>query len=295
MRDNLLISMRRGNHRFAARRWLRVFAAAGVATIMSLGFAAPARADEARVRFLAEKLEDSDFRVRTNAALALGATNEESAVNPLCKALNDSSETVRQAGAVALKRLGKPSAHGCLKTREGVETNDGVKVAITRALESLGSGGGGGGGGLDHVKENPNAKYYIALSTVANATGRNQAEVEKIVLKKIKEKLEAEKDVQIAPSKETADAARETMKKRKLKGFYLAIALDRFDYSDGNLRVKIKVGVFRYPEKDLRGSFNKEATMQGVHNGDHASEDRLMEVAAERASELFAQQASAFL
>ncbi len=262
--------------------------------MVSLGSVSVAHADEARVRFLTEKLDDSDFRVRTNAALALGATNEESAVNPLCKALGDSSETVRQAGAVALKRLGKPSAQGCLKQREAIETNSGVKVAITRALESLNSGGGGGFG-IDNVKENPNAKYYIALSTVANATGRNQAEVEKIVLRKIKEKLEAEKDVQIAPSKETPDAARETMKKRKLKGFYLAIALDRFDYSDGNLRVKIKVGVFRYPEKDLRGSFNKEATMQGVHNGDRASEDRLMEVAAERASELFAQQASAFL
>jgi hypothetical protein len=290
MRDNLPRSMRWGR----VFRFARAASLAGVAAVTSVTVTSTARADEARVRFLTEKLEDSDFRVRTNAALALGATNEESAVNPLCKALNDSSETVRQASAVGLKRLGKPSAHGCLEARKHSETNEGVKVAITRALEALGSGGGGGGHD-DKIKDNPNAKYYIALSTVANATGRNQAEVERIVLTKIKQKLEAEKDVQIAPSKEAPDAARETMKKRKMKGFYLAIALDRFDYSDGNLRVKIKVGVFRYPEKDLRGSFNKEATMQGVSNGDKASEDRLMEVAAERASELFAQQASAFL
>src|SRR5687767_7620791 len=130
MRDNLGRSMRRG-------RVIRSACTALLAVATVLAVSSSARADEARVRFLSEKLEDSDFRVRTNAALALGATNEESAVPSLCKALNDGSETVRQASAVAMKRLGKPSAGSCLKTRAGVETNDGVKTAITRALESL--------------------------------------------------------------------------------------------------------------------------------------------------------------
>ncbi len=284
MRDSLSWSMRRG----------RVLAAALLTSVIALGTSSDARADEARVKFLSEKLRADDFRVRTNAALALGATNEDSAVDPLCGSLSDTSEVVRQASAVALKRLGRSSAAGCLKAREGVESNEAVKIAITRAIEAV-SAGGDSGGGDDKIKENPNAKYYIALSTIANSTGRAQPEVEKIVAKAIKEKLDGAGNVQIAPSKETADGARAVMSKRKLKGFYLAVAVDRFDYSDGNLRVKVKIGVFTYPGKSLLGNVDKTLTAQGVSNGDRASEDRLMEMAAGLASEQFAQNASAFL
>lgn len=285
MRDSLGSSMRRG----------RVLAAALLTTVIALGTPSDARADEARVKFLTEKLRADDFRVRTNAALALGATNEDVAVDPLCGSLSDTSEVVRQASAVALKRLGRSSAVSCLRAREEVESNEAVKVAITRAIEAVSAGGDSGGGGDDKIKENPNAKYYIALSTIANSTGRAQPEVERIVAKAIKEKLDGAGNVQIAPSKETADAARSVMSKRKLKGFYLAIAVDRFDYSDGNLRVKVKIGVFTYPGKSLLGNVDKTLTAQGVSSGDHASEDRLMEMAAGLASEQFAQNASAFL
>jgi hypothetical protein len=270
-------------------------AAALLALAVVVGLPKTARADQERVKFLTEKLHSDDFRVRTNAALALGATNDDTAVEPLCGGLSDSSEVVRQASAVALKRLARSSAAGCLKEREKVETVEAVKTAITRALESVGGGGDHGGGGDDPIKENPNAKYYIALSTVANSTGRGQTEVERVVLHAIRQKLDGAGTVQLAPMKETADAAREKMSKKKLKGFYLAIAVDRFDYSDGNLRVKVKIGVFTYPGKSLMGNVDKTLTAQGVSHGDKASEDKLMDMAAGLASEQFAQNASAFL
>jgi HEAT repeat protein len=143
-----------------------------------------ASADADRVKFLADKLNSDDPRVRTSAALALGASNDDGAVDPLCKALQDSTEVVRQASAVAMKRLGRPGAVPCLRARLDKESNDGVKIAIERAVESIsaGSGGGGGGGGDDKIKDNPSAKYYIALSTIANSTGRSQPEVESVVV-----------------------------------------------------------------------------------------------------------------
>ena len=58
-----------------------------------------------------------DFRVRTNAALALGATDDDDAIAPLCGGLDDPSEVVRQAVAVALKRLARPSSRDCLQRR----------------------------------------------------------------------------------------------------------------------------------------------------------------------------------
>lgn len=273
----------------------RVLAAA-LLTLAVVGVSTDAHADAERVRFLSDKMKSDDFRVRTNAALALGQTNDDAAVEPLCGGLTDGSEVVRQASAVALKRLAKPSASGCLKDREKVEGVEAVKTAITRALEAIGGAGGGGDpGGDDVIKENPNAKYYIALSTVANSTNRAQPEVEKLVLRSIRTKLDGAGTVQLAPMKETADNAREKMKQKKLKGFYLAIAVDRFDYSDGNLRVKVKIGVFTYPGKSLMGNVDKTLTAQGVSNPDKGSEDKLMEMAAGLASEQFAQNASAFL
>lgn len=253
-------------------------------------------ADADRVKFLADKLKSDDFRVRTNAALALGASNDELAVDPLCGALTDASEVVRQASAVAMKRLGRAKAVTCLKDREGRESNDGVKIAITRAIESLSAGGGdSGGGGDDKIKENPSAKYYIALSTIANSTGRAQPEVEGVVVKAMRSKLEAAGTIQIAPKTESADSARETMKKRKMNGFYLAVAVDRFDYSNGNLRVKVKIGVFTYPGKSLLGNVDKTLTKEGVSSGDKSSEDQLLDMAAGAASAQFAENASAFL
>lgn len=272
-----------------------LFAAALAGTLVSLA-PRPVHADADRVKFLADKLSSDDPRVRTSAALALGASNEDGAVEPLCGALKDSAEVVRQASAVALKRLGKAHSVPCLKARLESEGNEGVKIAINRAIESISAAAPGGAAVADDkIKENPSAKYYISLSTIANSTGRSQPEVESVVVKAIKSKLEAAGTVQLAPTKETAEAARETMKKRKMNGFYLAIAVDKFDYSNGNLRVKVKIGVFTYPGKSLLGNVDKALTKEGVSSGDKSSEDQLLDMAAAAASAQFAENAPAFL
>src|SRR3954452_21753257 len=147
------------------------------------------RADESRLKFLSEKMKDADARVRTSAALALGASNEDGAVDPLCGGLSDREDVVRQASAVAMKRLNRTRALDCLRAREPEETNEAAKIAITRAIETISSGGEGGGS--EPVKDNPNAKYYVSLSSVGNQTGRAQTEVDRIVLKSVRDKLDA--------------------------------------------------------------------------------------------------------
>ncbi len=284
MRDNLVgVSMRRG-----------VF----VASLLAAAFVAlaprVAHAEETLLDRGLRKIRSDDFRVRTSGVFDLASSNDDRAADPICVTLSDKDAAVRTAAAIGLKRLNRPKSIPCLKAREPVERDEGAKVAIARAIESLASAGGGGGGD-EPIKDNPNAKYYISLSTVANSTGRAQTEVERIVLSSIRTKLETSGAVQLAPSSETPERAREVMKSRKLKGFYLAIAVDRFDYADGNLRVKVKIGVFNYPNKSLLGNVDKTLTAQGVSSGDRASEDRLLELAAGLASEQFAQNASAFL
>src|SRR5262249_2434929 len=82
---------------------------AGLAEIAGLGLlialsavAAPARAVENGALLVRRLRSGEDFRVRTQAALALGASKDKSAIKPLCAALADDSRAVRAAAAAAL-------------------------------------------------------------------------------------------------------------------------------------------------------------------------------------------------
>jgi hypothetical protein len=256
---------------------------------------------DGRLDFLAERLkfppaagQPDDFRVRTNAALGLGATNDDGAVAPLCGGLSDPSEVVRQAVAVALKRLARASSLDCLRRRADSEPNSSVKLQIQRAIEAIeaasGSGGGGGGsGGGGPPPAVAGAKLYVSISPVANNTTRATAEVERLVHDAIASKLSQLGEYQLAPTGESNADAKAVVGKRKLKGYFLAVSVDRFDYSDGNLRVRVKIAVSSYPGKDLRGEVPAAATLPGARPGDKGSEDQLMGVVAGRAAELFAQ------
>ena len=77
-------------------------------------------------------------------------------------------------------------------------------------------------------------------------------------------------------------AARGVISSRHLKGYYLSIVVDAFDYSGGDLRVKVKLAVFTYPGKDLRGEVPVSPGAVGRTAGD-THEDNLMGLAAGRA------------
>jgi hypothetical protein len=280
---------------------IRAFAFAVVLAALLVQLFTPATAlAQSRTDFLADKLkypppagQPDDFRVRTNAALALGATNDDAAVPPLCGGLGDPSDVVRQAVAVALKRLARPSSSDCLKKRQGVEPSASVKLQIQRAIEAVDAaasgGGGGGGGGTTAPPTVAGAKFYVSISPITNNTSRAQGEVESAVHDAIAGKLAALGEYQLAPSPESNADAKAAIAKRKLKGYYLAVSVDKFDYSDGNLRVRVKIAVSSYPGKDLRGEVPAAATLPGARPGDKAAEDQLMSVVAARAAELFAQ------
>jgi len=271
-----------------------------------------ARADDGPpVEFLQEKLKSDDFRVRFNAALALGGKNgnddHPKAVSSLCSALGDDKEAVRTAVASALKRLNKPSALACLKNRLNAEPSNDVKLGITRAIESIeassgagaGGGGGGGGGGSGATPtNNPNAKYYVAYA-LSNNSGRGADELEGLVVKPMRQKLDGAGTFQFAPSGESADAARGVMQKRKLTGFYISVSVSMNYVDDPTnglmLKVRMSVAVSTYPGKALKGSFDKGVSQTVGRRGDKAAEDNLLNTAASLAFDQFAQNAQMFL
>src|ERR1700690_360669 len=258
----------------------------------------PALAD-GRSQFLADRLkyppaagQPDDFRVRTNAALALGATNDDDAVVPLCVGLSDPSELVRQAVALALKRLARSSSADCLRKRLTVETSVAVKQQIQHAVEavdaaSVASGGGALAGPVAATPYVASAKYYVAISPVVNNTTRSSAEIGRMVHEAVASKLAQLGGYQVAPAGESGEAAKAVIAKRKLKGFYLAVNVDKPNYSEGSLRVRVKIAVFSYPGKDLRGEVPAGATLPGARPGDSGTEDQLIGLVASRAAELF--------
>jgi hypothetical protein len=276
--------------------WRYAIRATAIALVLLFSFSAQG---SGRIKFLAERVmyppaagQPDDFRVRTNAALALGATDDDQAVPPLCAGLSDPSEVVRHAVAVALRRLGRPTSLSCLQDRASQESNAGVRAAIQRAIDSI------HGAHVAPVAATPagaagtnsgNAKYYVSLSRVTNKSSRATAEVEQIVHDAIVAELEKAGLYEIAPSGETVQAAKAVLARRPLTGYFLAISVEKFDSTAEGLRVRVKIAVFSYPGKDLRGEVPAGATLPGAAPGDKGAEDQLMNIVAARAAQLFAE------
>ena len=255
------------------RRIAFTWAAAALAWMVAMG--SVARADS-RTDFLVGRLKADDFRVRTNAALALGQSGDDSAVPALCGAIGDSSVVVRQAVVAALEKLAKPAAVGCLQgagrgriERRG-EARDRPRAGQDRRQRRWRRWWWerAVGGPPPTVA---GAKYYVSISPVANQTGRPDADITRVVGGAVRSKLVELRGYQLAPDQESPEQARAAIGKRKLTGYYLSIRVERFDYSDGNLRVRVKVAVFSYPGKDLRGEVpagpHPERREPGRHRG----------------------------
>ncbi|MBI3204001.1 MAG: HEAT repeat domain-containing protein [Myxococcales bacterium] len=250
-------------------------------TAAVLLFALPARAEDAIDR-AADKLKNGDdFRVRTQAALSLGASKSKRAVDPLCGGLEDSNNTVRAASAAALGKLAK-GGEDCLEKRLSDESNASVKSAIKKALATL------KGGAEPPISES--TKVYLAIAKASDKTGRDGEEVAKIVRSAMLKAAGEQDGFVIAPASETtAEATKRLAKWKKLKAFYLSPKVLEPKYSGGSLQVKIDVAIFTYPGKALKGNIPVKLTQEGVSDKDTSSEDDLIKTASKRAIEKFSQ------
>ncbi len=244
-----------------------------------------AQAQSSDVERLIYNLTNSeDFRVRTQAALALGASKSERAVTPLCSALADSNTTVRAASAAALGRLSLKGSQECLQKRLAVETSDVVKATIQKAIEVIKSGASGA-----EPLFVSDTKFYIAVGKTTDKTGRGTAEVDGIVRAAMTARVGQTAGFLAAPPNETpADAKRRLAKHAGVKGFFLSPSVLPPDYSNGNLKIKIEVAMLSYPEKNLIGSYSVNLTEPGVSPGSTENENELIRMAAERAFDKFA-------
>jgi hypothetical protein len=230
-----------------------------------------------------------DFRVRTQAALALGASKDKRALVPLCHALDDGNRTVRIASASALGRL-RLGGQGCLERRLGVEDQPAVKSSIQRALEAIGGGDGAGDGGDAEPAIDSSTKYYVALGKVVNVAPAVAGKVRS----HMSQAARGLSGYAIAPEKETPAQAQALLAKYPaVKAYYLAPTLAKPEYQGGNLTIRLSVAMLTYPDKVMLGQFSVKLTQEGVSENNSQAEQELIGMAAESAMQKFAKHAAA--
>jgi hypothetical protein len=82
-------------------------------------------------------LQDSSFKVRTQAALLLGKLGDKAAVPSLVKALEDESKTVRAMAAQSLAKLGSDSERTALRNAIQREEDSFAKTQMEKALAAM--------------------------------------------------------------------------------------------------------------------------------------------------------------
>ncbi len=254
-----------------------------LAVVMTI--ATYARAESVDV--LADRLRNaSDFRVRVQAALALGTSSDAAAVSPLCDGLDDSNTAVRSAAAAALGRLGQKSGVACLKARLPNESNASVTSQIRRSIGQL-EGGGGRSSASAAKAPDSNSKWYVALGTSKTRGGREAGETDGLVQETARTALMSNSGFAVAPPAETGAQAGAVISKFKLKGYYLQATVEEPKYEGSKLTIVVRVTMYSYPNKALQGEFAPKLTQSGTPSKDKESEDALIKMAVTRAIESF--------
>ena len=255
-----------------------------VVALVVLTTSAP-RADERVARLGKLLLESDDFRVRTQAALALGASKSKDAVEPLCKGLDDASSSVRAASAAGLGKLRKGGL-ACLRARLPKENAGGsVRSVIEKAIERL-------EGAEAAPVFTDSTQYYVAVE-IADKSGREGGDVAELVRSAMAKAAGRMPSVALAPKGEASTQATKVLgEHQSVTGYLLSTKIKAPKYTGGALKVKVEVAIFTYPGRALKGSYGVGLTQPGVSSPDVPSENELYQAAAERAMEKFLEAAA---
>lgn len=229
-----------------------------LAAISWLSVPAPVQADS-RGDFLIKMLVSSDqFRVRTQAALALGSRPPDpAAVKALASALKDEHPAVRAASAGALELLKDGTALVALRAARK-DRDSGARSAIEHAIavlekpsaEPMPSGSG-------------SSVYYVAVGTPASQQGLPGPSLRELREHVVKTVAELE-GVRIAPENEGQAAASNVLRSKKLVGYYLDSSVTKIEQKpDGALRAQVSIIVGTYPGRAMRVMLSGAATVSG--------------------------------
>lgn len=258
----------------------RSWVALVVVAILGLVVTRSASADPRTDYFIKQLKTSDDFKVRTQAALALGASGDDAAVEPLCTALGDSDNAVKVASAAALGKLGKSGGVTCLKSARAKEKNADVIAQIDQSIAKL------TGGGSAPPPVGADTKIYVAIE-ITNKTSRPASEIDALVRGAIQARILGNKGYAVAPKGETVDAGGKLIKSKSLKGYLVIASVEAPSYANGNLVVTVNMTMWTYPEKALKAQFAPKFTQENTTSTDTEGETILMKMASEKATDSF--------
>lgn len=235
----------------------------------------------------AKELEHGeDFRIRTQAALALGASGRSEAVTSLCRGLADPKQAVRAAAAAALGKL-RQGGRACLEQRLKVESSTTVKAIALRALAQIQSNED-----TELPAETPavvdaSTRFYVIIQTGSDAgDSPRQQQLKRLTRRALAAALAARKGYVVAPEAESvADSTKRIGGRKAIRGIMLAPVVREPAYKGESLVVAMEVAVFRFPDRALKATIPVKLTQTNVSERGARVEDELVRAAAGRAVE----------
>jgi hypothetical protein len=215
--------------------------------------AAPAGKMEELCRAL---LEDSNYKVRVQAALVLARLRDAAAVPSLVKALGDQNKTVRAIAAQALGQLGDGAANDPLRDLLRREGDPFVRGEAEKALAALAAGGGGSGAA------GRRAKIYLSFGAFTGGVKSAGADASKIIHDALARELGKLQMVTLTLSA----ADQKNFAKSGMLGFFIDGNITRLDDLPAGgayeTSCDVKVTVLRWPSKSLIAWHNAGASVQ---------------------------------
>jgi HEAT repeats len=229
------------------------------------------RADDPRNTYLIKLLQgSSQFRVRAQAAISLGAVESSSgAITALTAALSDAHPAVRAAAANSLGRIGNASSVAALRKLQR-DPEEPVRSAAQAAIAKLETSQPNSSV-FASARSNPEPEpgpgpqlYYVAVAPPASRVPAIDRKALAEARNFIKQRVGQIRGVVLAPDGEDVHTADRVLKKNNLKGFALDSAIVSVEQKgSAGTRVAVSVIVATYPGRDMRAIMQGAATVSG--------------------------------
>lgn len=234
----------------------------------------------------------SDFRVRVQAAFALGNTGDAQHRRALETALRDSNPAVRAAAATALGRLGNRAALNALRaaTRDSsaavrMQAQRSIRTlneATTTAREAAPRQRRQGGGFYPAVTVAPSAdsvpwpriRYVVVLGSMNNRSRFRGQPLETHMRNEVHSTLRLLRGVAVFPSTELRREDERQIRRRRLPKLQLDGSLTNVQprRARSELSVRCEVSLMLLDDGSIRGMMNGAATGSEPPRGDRRAQ-----------------------
>jgi hypothetical protein len=219
-------------------------------------------------------LQEDDFRLRVQAAFALGNTRDASVVPSLERALRDTNPAVRAAAATALGRIGAPRALSALEQAQNdpsaaVRSQAERSIAMIRDSQRLASAGNS----IAALSVRPSepaiewqrVRYVVTLGEMRNPSGFAGSEFTGVLRREVANQLRVIRGVAVLSDDSSLDGSgRREIARRRLPHVRLDGAVNQVERREraGELAVRCEVAFMLLDEREraLRGELRGAAT-----------------------------------